>query len=76
MFSPDPMVYECCRNAWEKYRREEDLPVRRLPGLVSNDDEVLGGVRRLAHMLRRVLGARQPDGQRQLRAAEHGSVAK
>ena len=31
MNTPNPVIYEFCRSAWEKYRREEDLPVQSLP---------------------------------------------
>ena len=76
MFNPDPMVYEFTRNAWEKFRQEEGLPVKSMPGLISYFDEVLDSVRWLAQVLRCVLRSHKPGGQRQLHPAGQGNVAK
>ena len=76
MSSFDPVVYEHCRSAYEKFRQEEGLPVKSMPGLVSPYEEVLGGVRQWALALRRVFASRKPDRQRRRHSAEQGAAAR
>jgi hypothetical protein len=73
MNTPNPVIYEFCRNAWERYRREEDLPVESLPSLVSPSDDVPGGGW-LMRVVRRILAPRSRIGQQ--RPVSQGAVAK
>ena len=71
-----PVIYEFSRNAWEQYRREEKLPVKGLPSLVANDDEVLSGVRKLVLALRHALASHKTSEQPQPRPVGQVAVAK
>ncbi len=59
MNTPNPVIYEFCRSAWEKYRREEDLPAQGLPKLVPESAEA--GAGRLLKALRALFASRKPD---------------
>ncbi len=48
---PNPIVYWFCLNAWERYRRDENLSARSLPSLVPEYVET-GIISRLLRALR------------------------
>ncbi len=68
MNTPNPVIYEFCRNAWEKYRREEDLPVQSLPAQVPEYVEIGAAGRWLK--ARRVLFASHKPAAQSLRRHE------
>ncbi len=59
MNTPNPVIYEFCRSAWEKYRREEDLPVQSLPALVP-ESAAASGAGRLFKALRGIFASHTP----------------
>ncbi len=72
--TPNPVIYEFCRNAWEKYRREEDLPAPGLPALVPEYAEV-GAAKRLFRALWSMFASRKPAAQSLRRRKAQQSAA-
>ena len=75
MVNPDPSIFVINKQAMEQYCREEGIPARHVPDLVSKDDDVLAGVRGFVQSVRRVLAARKSLEVR-LHRAEQGAIAK
>ena len=75
MVNPDPSMFVINKQAMEQYCRAEGIPARHVPDLVSNDDDVLAGVRGFVQSVRRVL-ARRKSLEVRLPRAEQGAIAK
>ena len=62
MNTPDPVIYEFVCQSWEKYRRDEDLPVKSIPALVPEYVEI-GFARRLLQALQATFATHRPVAQ-------------
>jgi hypothetical protein len=76
--NPEAMMvaYVANKRAMERYCREEGIPAQPMPDLVSNDDDVLAGVRHVLRAVWRVLTLRRISGRRKLDAAGQGGAAQ
>ena len=76
MNTPNPVTYQFCRNAWENYRNEEQLPVQSLAVVEYGSDKVEGGIRRVLKAIRGLFGTGTMNKQYPIGTSHPAAVAK